>query len=266
MKDVVIIGSGNVAEALTVASVTADGLNVKQIVARNAVRGQHIARMAGCGWCADASEAVAADIYIAAVSDGAITDVLSSLRAREEAVVAHTSGAQPIDAIPAHFARRAVIYPFQTFTSGRPISLAGVPFFIEGADDETTASAADFARRLGGEIHFAGGRQRARVHLAGVYACNFVNAMYRCGGEVLRREGLPFSVLTPLIAETARKAAESGDPSTVQTGPAARHDITTIERHLQLLATDFDGEEREQMQRLYNETTEYIWKRTSKRD
>ena len=36
---------------------------------------------------------------------------------------------------------------------------------------------------------------------------------------------LPFDVLKPLIAETAAKAVDSGDPHRVQTGPAVRGDL-----------------------------------------
>lgn len=266
MTDIVIIGSGNVAEALAAAAARSEGLRLKQIVSRNAVRGEELARRGGCSWCGDASQAAEADIYIAAVSDAAITQVLERLRARDGAVVAHTSGAQPLKAIPQRFEHRAVIYPLQTFTAGRCTTFEGVPFFTEGSDGDTAARAAAFARALGGEVFESDSELRARVHAAAVFACNFTNAMYTAGSEVLRRAGVPFRVLVPLIKETADKAVASGDPARVQTGPAARHDAVTTERHRRVLAELFDGEELRQTERLYNETTDYIWKRTSKKN
>lgn len=266
MKEIVIIGSGNVAEALAAAVARTEGLCMKQIVSRNAERGKALALMTGSTWCGDASQAAAADIYIAAVSDSAITQALEPLRAADGAVVAHTSGAQPLESIPGRFARRAVIYPFQTFTAGRSITLAGVPFFIEGADGATAAEAAEFARMLGGEVFESDSGQRARVHLAGVFACNFANAMYAAGAGVLREAGLPFGVLAPLIGETARKAADAGDAKRVQTGPAARHDAVTVERHLRLLSDGAGGGERQHLEAMYKETTDYIWKRISKKN
>ncbi len=75
-----------------------------------------------------------------------------------------------------------------------------------------------------------------RLHLAAVFVCNFVNRMYVTGEKVLRREGLDFSLLKPLIAETTRKVLESPSPAPLQTGPAVRGDRATVEKHLRLLA------------------------------
>jgi hypothetical protein len=42
-------------------------------------------------------------------------------------------------------------------------------------------------------------------------------------------------LLAPLIRETTRKALQSEDPGTVQTGPAIRGDEVTIKKHLEIL-------------------------------
>ena len=112
----VIIGSGNVAEAFARA-LPACGIEVRQIFARNAGRGEAVAALAGCGWTDDPAHLAAADIYITAVSDSSIGSVLDPLAVPATAVVVHTAGAQPVEAIPAHFARRGVLYPLQTFTA-----------------------------------------------------------------------------------------------------------------------------------------------------
>ena len=76
----------------------------------------------------------------------------------------------------------------------------------------------------------------------------------------MQQAGLPFATLAPLIAETARKAIESGQPSAVQTGPAKRNDMTTIERHLRMLEGDAC------LHDIYEKLSQSIWKETSKRD
>ena len=72
MKRVVIIGSGNLAEALARA-VAKSGLELVQIFARNAERARIVAEAAATDW-ATHPEMLAqdADIYLIAVSDRAV--------------------------------------------------------------------------------------------------------------------------------------------------------------------------------------------------
>ena len=67
-----------------------------------------------------------------------------------------------------------------------------------------------------------------------VFTCNFSNHMYAIAEQLLATEGVPFSVMLPLVRETARKV-ESMSPSDAQTGSAVRGDRKVIEEHLALL-------------------------------
>ena len=82
--------------------------------------------------------------------------------------------------------------------------------------------------------------------------------MYALSERIARDAGLDFGVLKPLVTETAAKARDARSPLDVQTGPAARHDAATLERHLALLADD------PEMQELYSKISQNIWE-TSKR-
>ena len=75
----------------------------------------------------------------------------------------------------------------------------------------------------------------------------------------LRRAGLDFGVLKPLIAETAAKACDARSPRDVQTGPAVRNDTVTQERHLALL----DGDPT--LQEIYTQISKNIWQTSRKR-
>ena len=253
MRRAVIIGSGNVAEAFARA-LPQHGAEVVQIFARNAERGAAVAAIAGCSHTADPQQIAAADIYIAAVSDRAIADVLRPLALPCEAVVVHVSGAQPLDVIPAGFGRRGVLYPLQTFTSGRAVDFDTVPLFVEGVNEDVTQRIEAFARTLSSDVRRADSTRRAQIHLAGVFACNFANAMYAAGCEVVRNAGFSFDVLKPLIVETARKAAECQNPHDVQTGPAVRNDIVSINRHLELLQNN----EMYKLNHIYETISDYI--------
>lgn len=258
MNSAVIIGSGNVAEAFA-RTLPAHGIEVRQIFARNGVRAAELAAMADCEPCCDPASIAAADIYIVAVSDSAIESVLAPLSLPAEAIVAHTAGSRPIDAIPDRFSRRAVLYPLQTFTAGREVDFAHIPFFIEASSDDLAGAMKAFALQLSDTVFEADFEQRSQIHLAGVFVCNFSNHMYAVGHDIMQAAGMPFSTLAPLIVETARKAIESGDPASVQTGPAVRNDYRTRMRHLEMLA------DKALLKSIYSMISQNIWEKISRK-
>ena len=200
LKKTVIIGSGNLAEALARA-VAKSELELVQIFARNAERARVVAELAATGW-ETRPEMLRkdADIYLIAVSDRAVAEVAATLPIPEEAAVAHTAGSVPVTAIPERFARRAVFYPMQTFTRGREADFSVIPVFLEASSPELRPELEAFARKLSGTVIWADSAQRCKVHLAAVFACNFANHMYAVGERIVRGAGLDFDVLKPLIA------------------------------------------------------------------
>ena len=183
LKRVVIVGSGNVAEALARA-LPASGVELCQLFARNPERGPRVAALGGTTWTDDPRSLAAADLYLVAVSDRAVGEVAASLPVPAGAVVAHTAGSVPLDALGG-FAHRAVLYPLQTFTAGRAVDFAQVPLFIEASDEATRGAVERFARRLSTQVYPADSQRRGALHLAGVLACNFVNALYTPGERTL---------------------------------------------------------------------------------
>lgn len=233
IRSVVIVGSGNVAEALA-GALRRSRYELREVCARNPVRGPEVADIGGCAWCADPAKAAEADLYLLAVSDRAVGEAATALRVPAGALAAHTAGSVPIEALP--YVRRAVLYPFQTFTQGREVDFGEVPLFFEGSDADTAAAIEAFACGLSRTVRYADGGTRARIHLTGTFVCNFTNHLFALGGRILTDAGLPLDLLGPIVAETAAKALASGNPAAVQTGPAVRGDRATQERHLALLA------------------------------
>ena len=189
LERVVIVGSGNLAEALAQA-VARSGLQLVQLFARNAARGEAVAALAGTQWTADPARLADADIYLISVSDKAVGEVAAALPLPAGAVVAHTAGSVPLDALPAH-ARRAVFYPLQTFTKGRSVYFSQIPLFLETDDESLRPALEAFARRLSHTVVWADSACRAKVHLAAVFACNFVNHMYAVGEGIVRSAACP---------------------------------------------------------------------------
>ena len=256
-RNIAIVGSGNLAEALAAAVGQLDDIRLT-IVARNPQRGRKLADRCRAEYCATDAPLHYTELCIIAVSDSAIASVAERLDLPATAVVVHTSGATPIEALPSRFAARGSFYPFQTFTAGRRVDFSAIPIFIESSDPAATDALEAFARRVSSSVRRADEQTRRRIHLAGVFACNFANRMFGIGCDVVRGAGLGFDVLRPLIAETAAKVLAAESPADVQTGPAVRGDRGSQERHLEMLA---DSPE---LADIYNLISRNIWE-TSKR-
>ena len=151
---------------------------------------------------------------------------------------------------------RAVFYPFQTFSIGRKVDFTKGYIFVEGATDHALRTIEEVAHALTDKVLPADSARRAAIHLSGVFACNFANAMYANAAEVLAKEGLPFDIVAPVIEETAKKVIELQNPVASQTGPARRGDTQTLERHRKMLADE------PQTKDIYDKISEDIWHRT----
>ena len=174
------------------------------------------------------------------------------------AVVAHTAGSVPLDGLPGKIRNRGVFYPLQTFTAGRHISLGDVPLLVEGSDPQTTRTLLRLARALSSNARQASSEERAKLHLAAVFASNFSNHMYAIAQQLLDRYGLPADLLKPLMRETAAKALESVSAADAQTGPARRGDMLTQKRHLDML------DDCPELQNIYENISRHIWEISKK--
>ena len=249
LKRVVVVGSGNLAEALAHA-LSQSSLELVGILARNEARGRALALSCGSTWSNDFQHPLPADIYLISVSDRAVAEVAQSLCVDASAVVAHTAGCVPIEALKPH-AQRAVFYPLMTFTKGRQVDFSVIPLFLESSQSLMPRMEA-FARQLSSSIHHADSAMRERIHLSGVFANNFVNHLYALAEQVVASADLDFDVLKPIIYETAQKACDSSSPRMVQTGPAIRGDQGTQQRHIELMTDD-------KMKDIYTKISQNIW-------
>ena len=256
MERAVIIGSGNLAEALARA-VAGSRTKPVQVFARNAERGRAVAALAGTQWTDDPAQLAAADIYLISVSDTQIGAIAENLDFGN-AIVAHTAGSVSLNVLPDRLSHRGVFYPLQTFTAGRRIDFRQVPLLIEGEHPDTAAALRLLASELSDSVYEVSEQQRAQLHLAAVFACNFTNHMYAIAQELLAEKGLPPQLIGPLISETAAKALGCPSAAAVQTGPARRGDRQTQQKHLGLL------EGHPQLQELYQKISTEIWETSKK--
>ncbi len=257
MIKVVVIGGGNLAESLILAICNSRELSLEQIYLRSPQRGEELQGLCSASYTCDASQLAAADIYILAVSDGAISELSHSLNFAPNSVVVHTAGSTSIEAI-APTLNRGVLYPMQSFSRGRRVDFRSVPLFIEAQDSATLLLIERVANSLSQSVTTLDSHNRLKLHLGAVYVANFVNAMYIASEELLADANLPFDIYKPLIEEVTAKAISVTSPRTAQTGPAARGDKATIERHIAML------ENREELQTIYKNISNYIWETLKK--
>jgi predicted short-subunit dehydrogenase-like oxidoreductase (DUF2520 family) len=259
MKELTItfIGSGNVADALA-REMVRNGLKINYIISRNKSASSEIARATGS--IASHSFIVPAetDLVIVAVSDNAIREVLTKLSFTGEPIVVHTSGATDLSVFPKSVKKYGVIYPLQTFTRGRELSLGDVNIFTEASDEKTHETIDKVAQSISMHVHRINSSERKILHLSAVFVSNFVNHMLLAGFETAANGKIDPAVLEPLVRETIAKAFDLG-PAKSQTGPASRNDTQTIKKHIELLSFSDD------LKNLYRMVSDSIIKHTEKK-
>jgi predicted short-subunit dehydrogenase-like oxidoreductase (DUF2520 family) len=232
LKSIVLIGAGNVATHLGL-SLQKAGFEMAAVCSRTSTHGQQLATLLNSN-AVDSLKAVPlnAGLYIIAVADSAIESVSAELP-EVEGLVVHTSGIAPLSVLHKH-KRSGVLYPLQSINKQVPTNFEKVPILVESTKTRDLEILEFVANELKATPFRITSEQKKMVHLAAVFANNFTNHLYGVAYQLLQSQGISFDLLLPLIAETARKV-QTEIPQTVQTGPAMRNDIETIQAHLELL-------------------------------
>jgi predicted short-subunit dehydrogenase-like oxidoreductase (DUF2520 family) len=230
--EIVIIGTGNTATVLGKMLKRA-GHRIVQVFGRNSTDASKLAYHLGTEstnyWNVVKRNA---DIYLVAVSDVAIGEILTELQLPQGTLV-HTAASVSKEVFKPVASKYGVFYPLQSLQKDSD-RLPEVPIIIDASDPATLNQLDTLAHSISGQVVLANDDERGRLHLAAVFCNNFVNHLYALAEKYCRNEGLEFSLLLPLIRETADRLAQI-DPARAQTGQAVRHDEATIERHLELL-------------------------------
>lgn len=231
MIKVVLLGAGNVGTHLFRALHKAENISLIQWYNRSA---QSLEEGKGkVKTLSQLDELVPeADLYLLSISDDNISELSSKLKSCK-GIIAHTAGSVGMEALnPCK--DHGVFYPLQTFSKQKKVDFEQVPLCLEANTKENFTLLKQVAIALGGPIHRIDSTQRKALHIAAVFVNNFVNHLYAVGEQLCQEHQVPFSVLQPLIAETADKI-KSLSPKAAQTGPALREDQQVLKDHLSLL-------------------------------
>ena len=237
---IVCIGAGNLATRLGWALKEA-GHEVAQVFSRTVESASALAGKLDCPFTVRPDEILSgADVYLFSVKDSVLEELAARIAPNVGgALCLHTAGSMPMDVFRGHAARYGVLYPMQTFSKHTSVDFREIPVFLEASDASAYGMAEELARSVSGNVRAMSSADRRYLHLAAVFACNFVNHCYALSEEVLRKIDVPFEVTRPLIDETARKVRQT-PPREAQTGPAVRYDRNVMDRQLALLEDEPD--------------------------
>ena len=232
-----LIGAGNVATHMGVAFREA-GHTVCGVFSRTAGSARTLAQKVGARPTTVLEELPEAELYLFAVKDDALPALARQLTdCRPAALPVHTAGSVPMSVFDGLSRHHGVIYPLQTLSKAKSVLFREVPCFVEASDAETEQVLLKLANDISGKVQILDSERRARLHLAAVFASNFVNHCYAIAEQWLREEHLDETLIYPLIQETANKALQARARD-VQTGPAVRYDRRVLQKQEEMLARD----------------------------
>jgi predicted short-subunit dehydrogenase-like oxidoreductase (DUF2520 family) len=138
--------------------------------------------------------------------------------------IAHVSGATPLSALDPH-ERRFSVHPLQTFTKARGAEqLDGAWGAVTGETEEARAAGMWLAETLGLKPFLLADDARPLYHAGAAIASNYLVTLERAAASLLEAAGAPPEALVPLMRRTIENGFEL-------TGPIARGDWATVERH-----------------------------------
>jgi predicted short-subunit dehydrogenase-like oxidoreductase (DUF2520 family) len=168
---------------------------------------------------------------VIATPDGVVARVSAAVDPSPTTVVLHLAGSLGLDVLAPH-QRRASVHPLVTLPeagAGADRLLAGGYFAVAG-----DPLAHELVAALGGRPLMVPDDARVAYHAAASVAANHVVALLGQVERVAAEVGVPVDAFLALARGAVDDVAAVG-PARALTGPAARGDLATIERHRAIL-------------------------------
>ncbi len=231
--DISIIGTGNVATVLA-RLIIQNGHSIKQIIGRNEIKGEALAKEVDANFLhINKQPNINIDLCIVALSDNALPEAIVGIDFGNVLVV-HTEGSFSMHLLETASTNVGVLYPLQSLRREMK-AIPTIPLLIEASNHTALNFLETFAKTISTDVQIVEEEKRLRLHLGAVIVSNFTNYLYGVTETFCKAEAVDFNLLKPLIQETANRI-EKNSPLDVQTGPALRGDITTLDKHLRLLS------------------------------
>ena len=231
MKNIILIGSGNVATNLGLSLIN-QGYRIKQVWSKKLINAEILAKRLNSTSTNDLNNIKDADLHIIAVKDDILKSLIKKLHINN---IVHTSGSIGLEVFEKKDRNYGVFYPLQSFNKDIISNLSETPICIESNNKLFEKKLVNIANNLTKKVVHMNSDERKQLHIAAVFSCNFVNHMFTISENILRKSGSDFKLLLPLINETIKKIKQN-EPSKVQTGPAKRKDTKIIQDHINSLS------------------------------
>jgi predicted short-subunit dehydrogenase-like oxidoreductase (DUF2520 family) len=237
------IGAGTVGTALAV-RLAGNGYPVVAVSSRSQTSTQNLAQLVdGCRAFND-NQAVAdnAELVFITTPDDAIAPVASKVKWHPGQSVVHCSGADSVDILqPAKKlgAQVGAFHPLQTFASVKQAieNMPGSTFALE-AEEPLLNTLKEMAIAFGGHWVVLKASDKVLYHASAVIACNYMVTLVKLATDLWQSFHIPpqqaIQALLPLIRGTLHNIETIGIPDCL-TGPIARGDMGTINKHLDAL-------------------------------
>ena len=183
MKKIIsFIGAGNVAWHLTEAFQNA-GFQLGEIYSRKIENANLLCKKLGSLGKIKAQNHLnftdsQSEIFILSIADSAYENVLKQIQLPDKAILLHTSGSLPLESLQKVSSNIAVFYPLQTFSKAKKVNFQQIPFCLEANSDFVGETVHNLAKCLSSKIYFLNSKERAVLHVAAVFACNFGNHLW----------------------------------------------------------------------------------------
>ena len=230
MKNIILIGSGNVATHLGI-NLKNHNFNIVQVISSTLKNAKILATKLDSDFSNNISDLKKADLIIVAVSDKEIGNIANQII---NTPIVHTSGSVGLEVFKKHF-NAGVFYPLQTFNTNVEVVFKEVPICIEANNKAFEEEIIKVAQKISENVVKMDSKQRKHLHIAAIFSFNFTNQMFAISDDILEKSNIDFKLLLPIIKQTVNKL-KTKKAIEVQTGPAKRKDLEIIKQHLNLIS------------------------------
>ena len=237
------IGAGTVGTALAI-RLGERGYQIVAVASRSYSSAKKLAdSIPGCRAVEGNQEvADAVELVFITTPDDAVGPVTAGIQWQAGQNVVHCSGADSTDILePARKlgANTGAFHPLQTFASVEQAieNIAGSTFAIE-AEEPLLSILKDMATALDGNWIELKASDKVIYHAAAVIACNYLVSLIKLATDLWQTFDVPreeaTKALMPLLKGTLNNIENVGIPNCL-TGPIARGDSGTIQKHIDVL-------------------------------
>ncbi len=178
------------------------------------------------------------DVVLVAVPDDQIIEVAQSIDPNITIIV--PSGSFDMESVKNP--HKIVIWGIYSFLHGRELDYRKIPFCVESSSAKSQEQLHHMMAPWQTQLHVTNSDQRTKAHMAAVFSNNFVSALYQIAFDVLEKEHLNTELVVATIQQLAEKLG-SEHPKNLQTGPAKRNDLSSLNKHMKLLTNEPDQQE-----------------------